>query len=277
MSYLATVAIAVGEYERASSALRLALEIHEKASEKHNASWDRYKRGQIASCRGEYTQARIEFEECHKVFEQMNSNVGQAWCRYELGKIALDNEELADATAHFEHSLSMFRILGRPNAWANLHLGITAIYEGRFRSARKLLQKSLTTFRETAAKNGIAHSLWELARLARIQADYDAAQTFLCESLELTKQMDSKRFAASVLQQKAYLAHAQQQYESSVRLFGRADALRDEMGSPLPLCDRAEYNNAIEKSRAALGEDPFSKLWEEGRLAAFDQLDSTSG
>jgi predicted ATPase/class 3 adenylate cyclase/Tfp pilus assembly protein PilF len=272
MSSLAAVAIAVGEYERASSALRLALEIHEKAGEKHNATWDRYRRGQIASYRGEYTQARIEFEECYKAFEQMNATVGEAWCLYELGKIALDNEELPDASAHFERSLAIFRTLGRANPWVILHLGITASYEGRFRSARKLLQKGLNAFRETGAKNGIAHSLWELARLARLQADYDAAGCFLTESLELTKQMESKRFAASVLEQLVYLANARNEHEQCALLLGKTVAMREEMGSPLPPCDRAEYNAATESARAALGES-FTKLWEKGRRAGLDQLD----
>jgi tetratricopeptide (TPR) repeat protein len=83
---------------------------------------------------------------------------------------ALDKEELLEAGMHFERTLGIFRGLGRANAWTLLQLGITAIYEGRLRSARKFLQKALTIFRETGAKNGIADTLCELARLARLQA-----------------------------------------------------------------------------------------------------------
>ncbi len=176
-SYLAAVALELGEYERASSYLKQALQMHENARETHNAIWDRYKRGQIACARGEFGHAEVEFEECCKAFQQMSATVGEAWSVYELGKISLYKEDLAEANTLFERSLAMFRSLGRPTAWAALQLGTTAIYEGRFRSARKFLEKGLAVFRESGVKNGIVDSLCQLARLARLQSDYEAAHT----------------------------------------------------------------------------------------------------
>ena len=273
MSYLGTIALLIGDYRRASSCLELALTTEEKAGENHNVTWDRYKRGQIAYCRGAYTQARIEFEECLKAFQQMNATLGEAWCIYELGRIAIDTEEFLEASGYLERCLSMFRTAGRGSAWATLQLGRIAIYEGRLRSARKLLERSLAIFREMGSKNGMTQALGELARLARLQREHELAHSFLKESFELATQMDSKRAAAPVLQQLAYLANAQNQHDRAARLLGKVDALREEMGSPVPPCDRAEHENAIKRASAALGEEPFAKLWADGRSASLDQVE----
>jgi len=273
MSHLGTVALLIGDYRRASSCLELALTTEEKAGENHNVTWDRYKRGQIACCRGEYTQARVEFEECLKAFQQMNATLGEAWCIYELGRIAIDTEEFLEASGYLERCLSMFRTAGRGSAWATLQLGRIAIYEGRLRSARKLLERSLAIFREMGSKNGMTQALGELARLARLQREHELAHSFLKESFELATQMDSKRAAAPVLQQLAYLANAQNQHDRAARLLGKVDALREEMGSPVPACDCAEHENAIKRASAALGEEPFAKLWADGRSASLDQLE----
>jgi predicted ATPase/class 3 adenylate cyclase len=273
MSHLSTVALLIGDYRRASSCLELALTIDEKAGENHSVTWDRYRRGQIACSKGEYTQARIEFEECLKAFQQMNATLGEAWCVYELGKIAIDTEELLEASGYLEQCLTMFRTAGRGSTWATLHLGRIAIYEGRLRSARKFLERSLAIFREMGSKNGMTQALGELARLARLQGEHELAHSLLKESFELATQMDSKRAAAPVLQQLAYLANAQNQHDRAARLLGKVDALREEMGSPVPACDCAEHENAIKRASVALGEEPFAKLWADGRSASLDQLE----
>ena len=271
-SHSAAVAMEVGEYQRASSYLKQALQVHEKTAEIHNAIWDRYKRAEIAFFRGEFAQAEGEFEQCCQAFEQISAIVGEAWSLYEIGKISLAKEGLADANTFFERSLAMFRSLGKSNAWAILQLGTTAIYEGRFRSARKFLEKSLTAFRESGAKNGIVNSLCQLGRLARLQADYQTAHSVLKESLELTSQMDSKYLAVFVLHEMAYLACAERQYKDAAKLFGKIDALREEMNSPVPPCDCAEYGGATQLARTELGDEMFANLLSEGKILLLEQL-----
>ena len=119
----------------------------------------------------------------------------------------------------------------------------------------------------------MTQALGELARLARLQREHELAHSLLKESFELATQMDSKRAAAPVLQQLAYLANAQNQHDRAARLLGKVDALREEMGSPVPACDCAEHENAIKRASAALGEEPFAKLWAGGRSAGLDQLE----
>jgi hypothetical protein len=120
----------------------------------------------------------------------------------------------------------------------------------------------------------MTQALGELARLARLQREHDVAESFLKEGFELAKQMDSKRVAASVLQQLAYLANAQSEHDRAARLLGKVNALREEMNSPVPPCDHAEHENVTKQLTAALGQELFAKLWGEGRSASLDQIEA---
>ena len=157
MSYLAAVAIEVGEYDRAYSYLKVALEIHEKAHEVHNAIWDRYKRGQIASCRSEYTQAQIEFEECCRAFQQMSATVGEAWCLYELGRIALDTEEFAEASNCSRNRSSSFEPWEKPTPGSRCILGPPQFTRADFDPRKNFSKKASTSFANRAGKT---ESLW---------------------------------------------------------------------------------------------------------------------
>jgi hypothetical protein len=90
--------------------------------------------------------------------------------------------------------------------------------------------------------------------------------------LELTSQIDSKYLAAILFQELAYLACAQAQYHHAAKLFGKIDALRTEMNSPIPPCDRAEYETSVEKVRTELGDDLFGNLSSAGKILPLDQL-----
>jgi tetratricopeptide (TPR) repeat protein len=202
----------------------------------------------------------------------MNTTVGEAWCLYELGKIALDAEEFADAGGFFEKSLLIFRTLGKANAWVTLQLGSTAICEGRFRSAKKLFHKSLDIFRQSGSKDGIALTLCEVVHLDRLQGEYETAESALAETMDLVSQMDSKRYAIAGLQEAFQLASGRGQHERAARFLGKLEALRQEIGAPLPPRCRTELDRAVASSREALGEDAFASLREEGRLASVDRL-----
>ena len=272
MSYLADVALMAGEHEQASSCLRTAMQIHEAVNDNYSFVWDRYKRAQVASCRGEYAKARLELEDCLSAFQRMSATWGVAWCLHELGKVALDTEDFPEAGDYFERALVLFRSLGTGTAWPTLHLGMTATYEGRFRSARRSLQKSLTAFREAGIKNGLARALCESARLARLLGEHDQARSFLNESCTIAAEIEAKPIVVAALEQSVYFCKAQEQYVESARLLGKVIALREEMGSAIAPRDRAEYDSAGEVIRGALGEDPYEAFLKAGATSSLEQL-----
>jgi hypothetical protein len=105
-------------------------------------------------------------------------------------------------------------------------LGVVAYLQGDFIRARALFKESLATRRELSDRLGIARAL---EGLATVVADLG----------------DSPRAA---------------------RIWGAAERLRDEIGTPLSPADRPRYDQHIATARAALANDTtFDRAWQDGR------------
>jgi hypothetical protein len=57
----------------------------------------------------------------------------------------------------------------------------------------------------------------------------------------------------------------------AARLLGAAHALREAIGAPLPLSDRAEHDDNVRAVRTALGDRAFTALWDAGQTMDLDQ------
>jgi hypothetical protein len=56
-----------------------------------------------------------------------------------------------------------------------------------------------------------------------------------------------------------------------VRLLGAAAAMRGEIGTPLPIVDRAAIEDAMATARAVLGEASFAAAWTAGQALSLEQ------
>ena len=54
-------------------------------------------------------------------------------------------------------------------------------------------------------------------------------------------------------------------------LWGAAEALREEIGSPLEQEEQARYDQDVAAARQALGDDAFAMDWAEGRAMTMEQ------
>jgi len=68
-------------------------------------------------------------------------------------------------------------------------------------------------------------------------------------------------------------AAAQGQAQRAARLLGSAEALRETIGAPLPVSDRAhyDYDRYAASIRVALGEERMAAAWAEGRAMTLEQ------
>jgi len=66
---------------------------------------------------------------------------------------------------------------------------------------------------------------------------------------------------------------SQSRLEDCAHVLGRVAALREEMSSPIPPRDRAEYDAALEAARNALGEEMLSRISKDGWTSSLRQLD----
>jgi len=69
----------------------------------------------------------------------------------------------------------------------------------------------------------------------------------------------------------AGIAVAQGQPQRGVRLLGTAEALREVLGTPVPLVERVDYERDANAARNHLGQAAFAGAWAEGRAMTPEQ------
>jgi hypothetical protein len=73
------------------------------------------------------------------------------------------------------------------------------------------------------------------------------------------------------LEEMAWLASIEGEFDSAVRLFGAAKALREVFTLPLPAFVATMYERVVAKIRSQMGEKAFAKPWAEGRAMTMER------
>ena len=110
-----------------------------------------------------------------------------------------------------------------------------------------------------------------LGSVAYYQGDYASARGYHEESLTIRREIGDRQGIAKSLEAFAGLAADQENPERAARLWGAAEALREEIGSPLAPNDREAYEREVAQARQVLGEAAFAAAWEEGRAMTMEQ------
>ena len=139
-------------------------------------------------------------------------------------------------------------------------------------AVRSLLEECLLLFREVGVRGeDLAESLSLLAKIATIQDDYATGGALYEESLALAREVGDKRNIASNLEGLASVVATQGEPAWAGRLWGAAEALRQNINMPLPPVYRADYEHSVAAARAQLGEKAFAAAWSQGRVMTPEQ------
>ncbi len=190
-----------------------------------------------------------------------------------VGVLAYTQGDDGSAQAFYEESLTIFREIGdlRGIATSLNGLGHVSYDQGDYGSARTFYEESLTIFREIGDLRGIALSLNNLGFVSSSQGDYSSARTFYEESLTIFREIGDRRSIALSLEVFARLAAKNSRSEQDAVLWGAAEALRRQIGAPLPPDEREEHERDVAQMRQSLGEEAFSAAWVAGGAMTLEQ------
>jgi hypothetical protein len=108
--------------------------------------------------------------------------------------------------------------------------------------------------------------------VAYAQGDYSAARALHQESLVMLRELGDPKAIANSLEGLAALVAALGSYVRAARIWGAAERLREEIGSPQPPNERPPYDRRVAAARVALGDDAtFDRAWQEGRGLTLEQ------
>jgi hypothetical protein len=142
---------------------------------------------------------------------------------------------------------------------------------GEYNSAHEYTKKALELFNELGDRVGMAWAYHILGRIELNTKNYTLMKEYYHQSLRLHGEQQNKTGFVYTLEGFAHLAVAQNRLERGVRLFGAAEALREQLRFPLPCPDRAEYEKGVAAARAQLDEASFIKAWTLGRALSLER------
>jgi DNA-binding SARP family transcriptional activator len=137
--------------------------------------------------------------------------------------------------------------------------------------AAAMLAESRALAESIGFREGIAWCCEQLGLLAAVDGD-PAAITLLRRSLELHGELRDRWRMSSVLEDLAAIALALDQARPAARLLGAAEGIRGAIGTVIAPCERPQHLQTTAAVRAALGEETFSDLRQQGMRASMDEL-----
>ncbi len=192
--------------------------------------------GMVAQWASDIGAARERFEECLSTARALKERQLEAAALNNLGETARLAGDHDAASEHYYASLRIYRNLGRKAENARLlhNLGYVAIHAGDVVVARERFAESLAEFRAIGVQRGVAEGLAGLAGVAAHGRTVDSAV-------------------------------------QAARLWGAADAIHAEEGTPVWPADRAERARYEALARERLGNKVFEAAYSDGRALLKEQ------
>ncbi len=252
-----------------------ALELFKEIGNREYVAWSFYTLGYLDGLRGEYTRACTWIEESLLLHKEIENKRGIAFSLIGWAQIYFYSQSnQATMNTLFDESLALFRELDDKTgiAYSRSLQGQLSFVQGDAAKAALLIEESLVIYRELGAQQGIAEALCQLARVVTAQGDDMNAYALYEESLVIAREMKMKELIASCLEGIAEVATIQGKFTWAAQLWGSAEVLREAVGVPIPLVDRANYERLVTNVRAQLGEKAFTTVWAEGRMMTPEQV-----
>jgi predicted ATPase/class 3 adenylate cyclase len=229
--------------------------------------------GDVATEVGDYDSAPGLFEQGLVIMRELDDKWGIASALRLLGWCAMRPGDYTLAKEYLEEALILFREIGNETGIASSlsGLGEAALRQGDYKEADGFLSESLELRRRLGSKWGIAASLGSIAWAALRQGDLQRARSMLKESLAIRQEIGDVGGTAWCLEKLAEITGEESRFTDQVRIYGAASALRKSVDSIIDPADQAEYQAILDRSKAEIGEQAFTKAWAEGQIYRIEE------
>jgi predicted ATPase/class 3 adenylate cyclase len=223
---------------------------------------------------GEPAQARAAAEGAVTVLRDggyAGWDMANVLLRYAM--ILMSQRDVAQAREKMEAALTLFRQLG--DRWGTSQalnmMGDIARMQGDYDRANTLYTESLHLYRELGVKRDIPASLHNLGHVALARGDNSKATEFFKEGLTLHQELGDKFGAAECVVGLAGVAAATQQPIRAARLLGISLRLREALKDTSWLVERTTYERYAADVRAGLDEASWRVALQEGQAMSMEQ------
>jgi predicted ATPase/DNA-binding CsgD family transcriptional regulator len=230
--------------------------------------------GSQALFQGDLVQGQLDLESALSLYRSQRDQEGIGITLVVLAFGAYLRGDYVTALMLGERGLKICRAVN--NRWyaagALFILACEASAIGDSAEADRFFHESLEIYTELGERFGLNYVLNVLAQLALQRGEYLEAQTIYEQCLPSLVSLNDRWLMAIHLRGLGNALAAQQQYELAARLWGTAEALREETAMPIVATELAHYEQLVVAARKKLGEQRFLAAWEEGRAMTADQI-----
>lgn len=256
-----------GDFMKASQLFEEDLAIRRELEDRRYIAHTLCNLGIAVQAMGNYDRARSCFNEGLSIARRLEDPVILAFLSRGLGSLLSDLGEFEAARLHLEEALNLEREMGsvRSLGMALEKIGKLAFRMGELDLAQTILEEACDLFTDIHYLTGMIKTHSSLGRLYLRRQTATKACDHLREAFRIAIQVSNPLESAVVLEGIATLAELEGQPEQALSLLGRAAALREASGAPLPPADRAQVEALFEAAREILPRIAFQAIWEKGR------------
>jgi predicted ATPase/DNA-binding SARP family transcriptional activator/DNA-binding CsgD family transcriptional regulator len=265
------LAEALGDYEWARAAHEESLSIYRRLENEKGVASSLANLGRVALFPSDQEWASEQLEESLALLRESRNEWELSRVLTSIGIIALRRGDHDRAATSFEEALFLHRNAGdaRGVAVSLNNLGFAMLFRGEGERAMTLFEEALARDRENRDAEGIAASLVNLGLAALITGEFGRAAKLLDESLAVLREVHNKHTLVECLEAMAAVAGARGQTRRAARLLGVTQAVRENIGAPLPPNERALLEPYL--AHARLDEAAWEAAHAQGRAMGLDE------
>ncbi len=252
---LGTLAYRKSDYRAARGLMEESTAIRREVGDQWGIANNLNVLGMIAGSEGNSSLADECYAESLSLFQELGDRHNVALVLGNQASVAMARGEDALAESLYEQALALYREMDdREDITIPLRaLGEIACRRGEPEAAASYLQEGLAIARKAASRPGMAPLLATLAELALRSGDHAAAGAHLRESLTIYRDMGNRQGLSELLAAIAHLAAVRSKGrhcpQRAARLFGAAEALREQIGAARAPAERAEHERRVAAAR----------------------------
>jgi tetratricopeptide (TPR) repeat protein len=178
-----------------------------------------------------------------------------------LAWLSVQQADYPEAEALARESVDCARATGnRRLLYSSLgNLAIALHRRGQWAAARELYEQALVGARELGTPSGIEYALFEIARAECDEGHHDLALKHFAEGITILHGLGNRPGVIGSLEGLAGVAAATAAPRRAARLWGAADALRQEMGGARSVHESIAHERQVKAVREMLTAEAFGQ------------------
>ncbi|MCH7659000.1 MAG: tetratricopeptide repeat protein [Bacteroidetes bacterium] len=236
---VSSLAVDLGELEKADRLLRLIITKHSRASKKLLKANVHHKLGIIAFYRNNFNDALTENRKSLRIYTEIGDNKGISTVKNAIGIVLTEKGRASKSVPYFDSAKKIAKVekLNDLIAKINMNLGNAFTIRGMWEEAIISYEEALAALKGKQANGTRAQILHNLAIVDTALGKLDDALEYIEKSIEYSKSVNNPHMKALFYLAEAVIYCKQKEYASATALATTAFQLFSEMGDRLSIAD----------------------------------------